>query len=777
MASPPTADRAADTWLASLGTGLRGAMLVPSLAVAMLAVLSVRAPSAAEMQQSASPFSTERAMRTVAQIAVAPHPVGSAEHRRVQALIRGVLEDLDLETRTLVSTSCTELAGQVRCAQVTNLVARLPGTGNGDAIVLDTHTDSADHSPGAGDNGAAVAVALEVARILKAAPPLANDVLFLFSDAEEEALLGTSAFVHDPLFKRVKLAINLDARGTSGPSMMFETSPGNRHLVRALAASSPRPVSSSLMFAASRVMPNGTNATAYILAGVPTLSFAFVGSVQNYHHLTDSIENLAPASLYHHGSQTLALIQHVGNATLDDLKTDDNEVFFDVMGGTVVQYPEWLAACLTLIAVMLLLFLARGAQRQRMLTWRILLQAHGALWLATAASFAAVLAAHKCVQWALAGQPGIAYAPVLHAGFVLLALGVSLGVYARAQRSVGLVALQLGALGAVAIAAVLTAALLPGASPLFVWPLLFICGALLAAHALPNTNAKAAALCLIPVPGVIPVAEALGLGMDIQQAQAPVVIVLPLVWAVGALLPLASVLMSARALLVNFTVAVLCLTTAVVLAPTDDHTPRESVVSYGLHAKAGTARWVVSTGDPWAQTFLLEDAQRSALPWLTPLPHELHHAAAPVLPLAPPTLEVGGHEVVGNLQVWTVHVRSPRGARCVRVWGGPDVEVFDVMAGEHRPGRVSAYSPELEKRWWGFFFGAPPRVSFSLRYCGLPADGASFTFATEPDKHPVLHVVDESDGLPESLHLPLRPKPWVPGLGSDVTQVANTFAL
>lgn len=140
MATPPAASSSSQAWLAWLGTGMRCAMLLPCVAVATVAVLSVRAPSVPEAVRNPSAFATERGMRTVAQLAQAPHPVGSAEHRRVQALIRAMLQDLDLEVLTLPATSCSELAGQLRCAEVTNIVGRLAGTGNGDAILLDAHT-------------------------------------------------------------------------------------------------------------------------------------------------------------------------------------------------------------------------------------------------------------------------------------------------------------------------------------------------------------------------------------------------------------------------------------------------------------------------------------------------------------------------------------------------------------------------------------------------------------------------------------------------------------
>lgn len=80
--------------------------------------------------------------------------------------------------------------------------------------------------PGASDDGAAVATVLEIARILAARPASRHPVVLLITDGEEAGLLGAFLFVREhPLAKQVRAAVNLDARGTSGPSLMFETGP------------------------------------------------------------------------------------------------------------------------------------------------------------------------------------------------------------------------------------------------------------------------------------------------------------------------------------------------------------------------------------------------------------------------------------------------------------------------------------------------------------------------------------------------------------------------
>ena len=156
-----------------------------------------------------------------------------------------------------------------------------PGTlnrrGNTKAVILAGHYDSVSSGPGASDDGHSVAMELETLRALRSGPPLRNDIVFLFTDSEEGGLLGAKAFVeHHPLAKQAGLVMNFEARGTSGPAMMFETSEGNGRIVREFAAAAPDPITSSLSYEAYKLLPNDTDLTIFKQAGLPGLGFAYV---------------------------------------------------------------------------------------------------------------------------------------------------------------------------------------------------------------------------------------------------------------------------------------------------------------------------------------------------------------------------------------------------------------------------------------------------------------------------------------------------------------------
>ncbi|MEV7080856.1 M28 family peptidase [Streptomyces sp. NPDC093516] len=77
-----------------------------------------------------------------------------------------------------------------------NLIASLPGSGTGPAVVVGAHLDSVSGSPGADDNASGVAVLLETARLLAGTPAPARVVLAVF-DMEELGLIGARQAARD----------------------------------------------------------------------------------------------------------------------------------------------------------------------------------------------------------------------------------------------------------------------------------------------------------------------------------------------------------------------------------------------------------------------------------------------------------------------------------------------------------------------------------------------------------------------------------------------------
>src|SRR6185436_12841315 len=117
---------------------------------------------------------------------------------------------------------------------VRNIMVRIPGSSAGGlAVLVVVHYDGVPAGPAAADDGAGTAALLETVRALRAGPQLTHDVIALFTDGEEAGLLGAAAFVREhPWIKDVGVALNFEARGTSGRSYMFETGFGNLDAAR-----------------------------------------------------------------------------------------------------------------------------------------------------------------------------------------------------------------------------------------------------------------------------------------------------------------------------------------------------------------------------------------------------------------------------------------------------------------------------------------------------------------------------------------------------------------
>ncbi|NJL27883.1 MAG: M20/M25/M40 family metallo-hydrolase [Thermoanaerobaculia bacterium] len=207
-------------------------------------------------------------------------------------------------------------------ARVVNVLGRLVGRERGRALLLLTHYDSVPNSPGASDDGSGVAAVLETLRALRSGPQLRNDVIFLFTDGEEAGLLGARAFAEQhPWIDDVGAVVNFEARGTRGPSLMFETSDGNARLIGELRRAMGHPRATSYSYEIYKLLPNDTDFSVFRRRGLPGMNFAFIHGATAYHTAQDSFENLDPRSLQHHGEAALGLARGLGEADLRQLVT------------------------------------------------------------------------------------------------------------------------------------------------------------------------------------------------------------------------------------------------------------------------------------------------------------------------------------------------------------------------------------------------------------------------------------------------------------------------
>ncbi len=323
--------------------------LVLMIAVLGLVVLAARPPAAKGEAAPADEFSAARAMALLERLLGdgAPHPIGTETNARVAARIGDELAAMGYAVETQEAFACR--AAWAVCGSVTNVMTRLPGATDGPAVLLTAHYDSVAAGPGAADDMAGVAVILEIARILQvsAAQPLRNPVIFLLSDGEEPALLGAEAFVAEhPWGEQVGVVVNLEANGTHGQSILFESTDDNAWLIDAFAGHAPRPVASSIFDTIYTFLPFNTDLTVYEEAGLPGVNFAFIEEHPQYHTPRDDPPHLSPGSLQHHGDNALAATRVFGAVDLAN-PPPGRSVYQDVLPGVVLRWPEpwtiWIA--------------------------------------------------------------------------------------------------------------------------------------------------------------------------------------------------------------------------------------------------------------------------------------------------------------------------------------------------------------------------------------------------------------------------------------------------
>src|SRR6185369_16661714 len=192
----------------------------------------------------ANEFSAARAYAVEKQLlaGIASHPVGSPANDVVRARIIATLQSLGYETQVEQAFGCDAHA---ECATVRNVIAHVPGMPSRPAILLLAHYDSVPAGPGASDDGTGVAALLEIARAVRAESSQ-NPLLIVFTEGEEGGLLGAEAFAADANVARVAAVVNLDNRGTSGASLLYETSASDYRIVNRVIHALPQPVTSSL---------------------------------------------------------------------------------------------------------------------------------------------------------------------------------------------------------------------------------------------------------------------------------------------------------------------------------------------------------------------------------------------------------------------------------------------------------------------------------------------------------------------------------------------------
>ncbi len=325
--------------------------LMGSLALALLiSVMTLQVPAPAGVGAPDAAFSAGRAMADVREIARRPHPVGSADHARVRAVLLQRMAALGLQTSTQTGALSPAAVrrferegGAAAGVELTNLIGVLPGQDPRlPAVALMAHYDTVPDSAGAADDTAGVAAILEAVRAIRARGPADRTLVVILTDGEELNLDGARAFWGGhPLRDRIGAVVNLEARGGGGRAMMFETGRGNAETISLFARAGARATggvsSNSLAVFVYEAMPNGTDFTIPKDRGVQGINLAFIGRPEQYHAPVSTPDTLDQGSVQHIGSQALETADALLRAPALPAATA-NLVYADLFGRVVVGH-------------------------------------------------------------------------------------------------------------------------------------------------------------------------------------------------------------------------------------------------------------------------------------------------------------------------------------------------------------------------------------------------------------------------------------------------------
>jgi hypothetical protein len=699
--------------------------------------LGLQPPSPLPSSAPVGAFSARRALPRLRRLLDAAgegvsHPAGSTANARVRRAVVAEFRALGVEPRVVESTTCNRY---LTCTPVANVVARVAGRGAGPPVLVSAHLDSVPAGPGAGDDASGVAIALEIARALRA-EPAASDVILLVDDAEEAGLGGAEAFLREPEAHEIGAVVNLEARGTGGASLLFETTHPGALVARRLAEGARRPVGSSLLSTVYRLLPNDTNLTVLRRLGVPGANLAFVDGAVRYHTPRDDLAHLDPRSVQHQGENALALVRGLA----EPAGREGEAVWFDLLGRWVIRFPEGWALPAALASLLLALAAVAADVRSGAAGGRRIALGALSLPLALLAAGLLGLGAGRALGLDPIFRPWVANPGPLVASFLLAGLaGAALPALLLGGRA-GTAGLRSGIRLGLALLAVALAATLPGASYLALVPALVGGVAWVGARRVGESGQAASDVGTMVVAGLVLLPPAWLLYPALGHAAGPVVAAavalaaLPLAPLAGA----ATLRFRATAVALPALLGAASLGVALLLPVADVDAPEKVIVYFHQDADTGAAHVLANSDlgrlpDPVRAAAEFSSGARVRFGWGALRPS--FQAPTPSLPLPGPEVDVLEAVRDGDSVRWRARLRSPRGAGEIHVAIPPAAKVqsftYDGVA-------VPPPVPKLA-RWYGgwWVYRLPARPG------GIEVE----LLAAAPGPLEIV-VADQSPGLP-----------------------------
>lgn len=389
-------------------------------------VLTLPTPKPAD----ADGFSSARVVKDIEVISKERHSVAHPEARaKVREYLIGRLQQLGADTvqvftyDSLVGPKNKHVEYVFDAHNIVADFAPLTASeGKPAELLLVAHYDSRYSQPfakdtvwsyGAADDGYGIGVILEtVSQLLKNRTEWKQGVKVLFTDAEEAGMMGMTAIWENnkEVFENVGLMVNIEARGTWGPVLLFETCPGNEKVLDLYASASRYPFTYSLTTVVYKFMPNFTDFT-IVKDSIPGLNFSNIADVNHYHTHLDNFTNISEKTIQHYGEQVLPLAEAYVTgeeyADVNAMKSEKDAVNFTIPALGLFNFSK-IGYTIVNVAVFILFLLLFGIEgiRGRLKARKVLVKSAAVLGFAVVALIAGELVALLCGKIA-----GVAFKP------------------------------------------------------------------------------------------------------------------------------------------------------------------------------------------------------------------------------------------------------------------------------------------------------------------------------------------------------------------------------
>ena len=713
-----------------------------------------------------SVFSAKRAYTFLQEICKAPHSTGTPENKRVREYIVENCKQWGLDTRIQNTTAIRKSRTGIYAANVYNVIARLKGKDSKKCLVVMAHYDTQPNTPGAGDDGAGVAAMLETARILTSSKKtFKNDIVFLFTDAEESGLLGAQGFIQDSVMaNEVGLVLNFEGRGSSGVSTMFEVNKNNGWAVQHYKIAAAYPVGSSLGYEIYKTLPNDTDYTLFRNAGISGLNHGFIEGFVNYHSPNDKPENLDLRSLQHHGSNMLSMVNHFGNISLAQTKAEDIS-FFNITRYYLFTYPAYLNLSFVIFcSILFICFVTIGLRTKQITLFGFVVVFFAFIGL-LALLFFIVLFLVRGIESAYPLYEHFYASNAYNIYYYFLAFtSLSVLLYALLYRwlltKFSLASLLAGMMLLEVVVLVLLYVFMPTAIFIILFPQIFtLIGNILLLRTDNETiKSMALQLCLfVPALFLLPSAvKQMYAVFGLSPLVGAAVVLLGLL--LGLLLPVFSRAFDHSRYAVILAAGI-CFVTALIGAHfnsgfTEQH-PLQSNVQYQVRADEKKAYWISDFTTP-------DDGNKQYFSNFS-IKNDKMQSDAPLLSISAPTIELMKDTIENNLRKIFLHCTSTRNA----------ISMLISIDGKNTASNISIAGPAGG-------MGNKNSTGGSFRmvaYAGLDSAGFDLMVETKPNLPFELTLTDRTIGLPTLNGYSNYPKHIIPGVGwnANTIQVVKRF--